>query len=299
MNAMVMYRLAGKKIEFNCQLAELQAFESVRQGFVSQFSESQPEPFARPAKALQSSGMVSDRSFTISVWKEKSGTILDIPGAGQFMVASAGGAVYQLSNDPPFDSTFLVQAILGPPLVLALALQEVWCLHASAVRHEECAIAFLGESGAGKSTLAGSISEMKDFNLLADDILPISWESGELNGELQARPHFPQLKLPPDRQPALSQPELLPLRRLYLLSSTTETDNGVLIEPLSVQEATLAFVRHTVGARLFDRQLLERHLDFCARAALTVSICRLVYPRRRQSLPEVRRAIWADLSACE
>ncbi|MCB0243469.1 MAG: hypothetical protein KDI12_08675, partial [Anaerolineae bacterium] len=58
--------------------------------------------------------------------------------------------------------------------------------------------------------------------------------------------------------------------------------------PLDNKTATLALLSHTVAARLFDANLLRRHLSFCAEVAASVPVRRLVYPHRPDALAAVK-----------
>ena len=124
------------------------------------------------------------------------------------------------------------------------------------------------------------------FQRLGDDLLPVTWE----NGCFYALPHFPQLKLPITAQPGLTFPEKIPLAAVYLL------DKGpvIHIEAAGPASAALTLASHSVAARLFDRQLLGAHLDFCAQAAKAASVRRLIYPRIFAELPAVWQALQAD-----
>ena len=105
---------------------------------------------------------------------------MEIPAAGRFWTAADGSAIHQVSQVPGSDPAFLAEALLGPPLVLALALRDTWCLHASAVEYGGRVIAFLGESGAGKSTLAAYLAGQPGVRRVADDILPVAWQDHRL-----------------------------------------------------------------------------------------------------------------------
>jgi hypothetical protein len=90
-------------------------------------------------------------------------------------------------------------------------------------------------------------------------------------------------------------PEAVALGAIYQLAGSAGPDPRT--TRLAVQEATLALVRHTVAARLFDRDLLAAHLTFCAQVAATVPVKRLDYRRSFADLPLVGRAIAADLNS--
>ena len=90
--------------------------------------------------------------------------------------------------------------MLGPVLLLALALQGRWGLHASAAAHGAGVFRFLGESGVGKSTLAAGLAG--GWQPLADDLLPIRLPpSGP-----RILPRYPQLKVAEQWAPRLPDP---------------------------------------------------------------------------------------------
>ena len=282
-----LYRLAGQDILFEPPIPEMQAF----------LLDSNPVPrlplpeniaaLGASQPTLQAAGLIADRLETISVWRSQAGTLLDIPAAGRYWTSADGRAVCQVSALPALDPLILAQSLLGPPLMLALARRGVWCLHASAIAYQHRVAVFLGISGAGKSTLAAYLGAQPGVRQLGDDILPVALE----NGALQVLPHFPQLKLPPDRQPGLNFPESLPLSALYLL----DEQPAISFEPHSPASAAMTLASHSVAARLFDRDLLSAHFDFCTQAGSGVPVRRLSYPRIYAQLPAVWRALQADL----
>jgi hypothetical protein len=177
------------------------------------------------------------------------------------------------------------QILLGPALVLALAMRGAWCLHASAVAFRgQCAV-LLGDSGFGKSTLAAFLSDagQPDWVLVADDIVPLAEDASKI----EVLPRFPQPKLPIDEPPGLALPERLPLAHLFALAQRDDEGRPDL-QLLPPSEAVQTLVRHTAGSRLFVPELLARHLSFCARATEQVPVYRLSYPHRRDVLPAVK-----------
>ena len=282
------YRLAGQSLQLSPSIHELLPFRL----------ETQPAPgFPLPdnlqelcasAPDLKAEGWIAERLETISLWRDEGGILLQIPSAGLYWISADGAAIQQVPGPPELEPSILAQSLLGPPLVLALALRSVWCLHASAISFGDKALVFLGNSRAGKSTLAGFIDGQPGARRLGDDILPISLE----NGGLCALPHFPQLKLPVERQPGLNFPEKLALSAIYLL----EEGPQIAFEALKPASAALTMASHSVAARLFDRALLSAHLDFCIQVALAAPVRRLVYPRFYAELPAVWQALQIDLA---
>ncbi len=222
----------------------------------------------------------------------KSGYCLNIAEIGDFYIAADGSDIV-IQSPLAQNNEWLVEAVLGPALTLALALQGTFCLHASAVAMNGQIVAFVGESGWGKSTLTAYLNAEigNDWQFVADDVLPIQVSETDV----VCLPHFPQLKLPADQQWGLDCPRRLPLTAVYLLNPPAQDDETIHIKPLTAVDATLALVRHTVAAKLFDTQLLGKHLTFAATVANQVPVKQLIYPRIYEQLPAVSSALIADL----
>ncbi len=181
----------------------------------------------------------------------------------------------------------------GPVEVLARAMRGQFCLHASAVLMNGAAVvAFVGESGVGKSTLARLIQEATAGKWLrvADDVLPL-----HLAGRgVVVDPFFPQPKLQPHEQfvrPSDSGPLIL---TAVCLLEPAAGDGTVRLQRTRGVEAVAIVAGNTMGARLFDRQLLDAHLSFSAAVAATVQVYRLQFPRQLSVAPQVIARIAAD-----
>lgn len=284
----VFYRLAGQIIQFDREIPELRPFrlDPVETSpFPAGFN---PQKLNTSSPASQAFGWLANSMLTVSVWREEQGYRLDIPSAGEFWVSADGSAIGQISRAVDVPPVFLAESWLGPPLVLALALRGIWCLHASAIQAMGKQIAFLGSSGAGKSTLAAYIASQPGAQRAADDILPVAWQ----DGCLVSLPHFPQLKISTERQPGPKMAEKMPLTALYLLEESPD----VSLEAVGSGSAAVLLAAHTVAARLFDTRLLTEHLTFCTRAA-SIPLRRLAYPREVTALPLVWQALQEDLTA--
>ena len=278
------YRPAGQEFQFPCPVLELEPFglASAPDVPASDYPAAVP-----PALTLlsQTMGLVGGASREVEVWSAPPGLLLKVSGGSDFNIAPQGEYIQRVESSP--DEAFWPQLdreiLVGPALVLALALRSVWSLHASAVTCNGQAIAFLGESGQGKSTLAAHLAST--MQLVVDDILPVTLtDSG-----LTCWPHFPQLKLPLDAQPGPSLPESLPVRHICLLDISEQ----ISLQPISSSEATQTLLRHTAGTRLFPPGLLAEHLSFCAQAAGKIQVSRLGYPRNMDALPHVKALLEA------
>lgn len=229
-----------------------------------------------------------DRFISITYFFSEQGNWLDIPGEGTYWISPSGESISLILYSIGSNLDRQVEALLGAPLVLALALQEVWCLHASAIEVNGELVAFMGESGEGKSTLAAFLAQQPGVKLASDDILPIML----MNGSLFALPQFPQLKLPSSSQPAQYLPKKLPLSKIYLLKEQP----SVVFESLSASQTALTLISHTVAARLFDEQLLSKHFEFCGQISSQVQLQTFAYPRVYSQLPNVVGELLADIS---
>jgi hypothetical protein len=225
------------------------------------------------------------------------GYALRITDVATFWVAADGRFILLTERDERCPPELLLTAVVTAPMVLALALQGIFCLHVSAVRAQERLIAFAGESGVGKSTLAHflGLDSGNGWERIIDDILPVWMDE---RGQIMALPHFPQLKVAEEYQPVHLVPAEMPLDAIYVLEEEGQDVQEAVVQaaPLEGQAATLAMIQHTAGARLFDRNLLAEHLSFCAACTAVIPVSSLRYPRRRASLPLVQAALRQDLS---
>jgi len=210
---------------------------------------------------------------------------LQIGDIGLFQVTRDGFTLLQQETD---DREELELAILGPTLLLALALGGTFCLHASAAAlsqpagFQPAAQLFLGSSGAGKSTLARHLGS-RNRRHIADDLGPVLANTHRV----EALPGLPQ---PKDLRLHLGRE--LAVRSFYLL----EEENDIQVVSLPPAEAALSLMRHTAAARLFPPTLMERHLDAAARWARLTPVSRLSYPRRWDALDAVADLLEADSS---
>ncbi len=292
------YRLASEVVGVDREIAELEPLR------VSAPVESPTSDERRPHASADTETLFADRGWIagadrhLVLERTAEGYRIEVDGVGRFLVAGDGRRVERLrtASDPP-DPEGLVATVLGPVLILALALRGLFCLHASAIAASDRALAFVGESGAGKSTLgahmtARSGSRSQVLDLVADDAAPVS--IGEAGAIVWSS--FPQLKLAADEQPGTRMSERLALQAIWVVDPVGPDDpRGPRVEPLEGAAAILALARHTIGARLFAGDLLSRHLDHCSQIARIVPVSRLVYPQRRNIMDELADLVAAAL----
>jgi hypothetical protein len=290
------YCSGGQNFFISHQVSELEAYKGtakiavpfVSSAFISnQSSAIQPLP---NTLICQANGWVMEANRQLETWSAPSGILLKVAGGNDFYIRLDGQDILCLNQGNEHESLSEIdrQILLGPVLVLTLALRGTWCLHASAAICNGILMVFLGESGQGKSTLAASLATFDNpgWRLVADDILPVTIQKKEI----VAWPRFPQLKLPLDAQPGPGLPEQLRISKVCILTNPDESE-----EPgwqlLPSREAVQAFLGHTAGTRLFPPELLAQHLDFCAQAATRVPVYRLNYPHRRDMLPRMKELL--------
>lgn len=277
---MPVYFLAGCKFSLPYSCLELKPFEL--QDVSSESTQFLPDPNSLKLVS-RTDGWVAGSNRRVEVFASSMGYLLKIENGCGFYISSDGKTItaVEAQKEP---SLLARDIMLGPVLVFALALQNIWSLHASAVLYKNSLIAIVGESGDGKSTLAAYLSLCAGWRLVADDILPVQLTADGLI----ALPKFPQLKLPVDSQPSEGLPEKIRLNKLVLLERFDGVETFGLAT-LAPAQTVPVFLSHVAGARMFGKDLLETHLHFAAEAAQQVSAFRLPYPHRSEVLPQIRK----------
>lgn len=292
------YEVGGVPVASDRPVAALQPFRRVTDAVVIGVPLAPaPIELCPGIDVFRGSAWLGGRWREVGCAREAARYSIAVEGVGRFELfpQSCVARVERLADD--VTPALVEETVLGPVLVLALAVRGVWCLHASAVVSTAAgrAIAFAGVSGRGKSTLASALGVTGDgaWRHLADDVLPVTVDP---TGPL-ARPHFPQLKFLPDHQPAASAPAELELAAVYVLGGPTGAEAAPSVRALSRQEAALALIRHTVGSRLFAPELLARHLAAAGALTARVPVRALSYPWTGELSPRVAELLALDAEA--
>lgn len=311
-------RLASQPVSLDQLLAELSLFGS-RPLVVPVAAKVYAPPLVPcplPPWLSRTTGTLDDRTVTITArFDPSAGYAIDLDGGPSFRVTADGRDITLVHPCPiALDDPFLSQVILGPALLLALALHGTFALHASAVAIGGRAAVFLGDSGAGKSTLAAALgSRGGGWQRLADDVLPVALDADDI---AVALPEYPQLKLPPEAQYVAGggRPERVPIAALYLLDMSPDdasapttaptatpitSASAVTCEPITGSQALTTLIAHTIASRLFAPDLAARHFAFCAAVASAVPMKRLSYPRRFDAFDAVAAAVASDLGMAQ
>ncbi len=285
------YAIAGRTHVADAPLAPLAPFAVAMPADALFAWPAAPVALGGESPVYRGPAWVGGRFADVACARAGDGYVVRIAGLPALLVDRRGCRVMVEGGAATAPSDALVEALLGPGLIVPLALAGAFTLHASAVARDSRAALLLGESGAGKSTVARAAASAPPFAPLADDVLPCEASAAGLT----ALPHYPQLKLAGALQYAASRPARVPVRAILVLAPDA-VGGAVAIERLGRREAFLALAAHTVAARLFDAALLERHAAFCAAATEAVAVHRLAFPRRPDALPAMVAAIAAHLA---
>jgi hypothetical protein len=283
---MPFYRFAGQDFYFSHPVPGSEHYKITDKGSSGSQSKTTLTPTLLSCRTV---GWVGGEWRTVESWSAPPGILLKVAGGSDFYLSPDGQEIVRV-NAAGSDSQEITgldrEILLGPALVLALALRGAWCLHASAVMFRENTVAFLGESGRGKSTLAAYLSQNAGWRLVADDILPVEMDANEA----KLLPHFPQLKLPMDAQPGIGLPGQLPLKYICVLEYA-ESDKMPELQKITTAQGVQSLLSHMAGTRMFDAALLTKHLEFCAQLARQILIYKLSYPHRKAALPEIKKIL--------
>jgi hypothetical protein len=252
-----------------------------------------------------------DGSPWLSISKAGTEYILTFCDLGTFFVSSDAKEVFCRPTDgTPSDTVrhlFLDQVV---PLLLSAWGKLV--LHASGVAGPDGTLAFIGVAGAGKSTMAASFLA-DGYKVLTDDCLIIEPD----NASFTVRANYPGLRLWPDTAAAVlgeglatsdvahytrkrrvvaaqEQPEVVPLRRLYLLAEPEPDSAAIAIETLPPAEAFIELVKYTFRLDVSDRKKLAEEFGPFSRLVSSGYVKRLRYPRDLSTLSQVKDAILLD-----
>ena len=227
-------------------------------------------------------------------WRNEKETGLHWQELGTFLIRA--GKEIIIDPAPEVNERDLHPALLGACMAVALHQKGYLILHASAVKVNGKAIAFIGNKGWGKSTIASAfIAQGHQF--ITDDVLAISLK----DNTPVVYPSFPQLKLCPDAIVAMGKdPESLPrvmpqtskrqykldrdfncdpvpLQSVYLLGKAAELN----ITKIAAGDSILPLLAHSYGAR-FGKDLLHlgeaEHFLQCSKLANQVDIYSLKRP---------------------
>ena len=187
--------------------------------------------------------------------------------------------------------------LVGPVLGLLLRIRGINCLHASAVRIGDGAVAFAGAEGAGKSTTAAAFAR-RGCSVLSDDIVAL----GEQDGRICVIPAYPYLSLWQDSVEMLYGPgkilprfsenwekrllslagnslrfeeQAKPLRAIYMLGERSSAPEAPFFEEITPREAMLDLVANSYASSLLEKEMRAREFELLGRLVAKVMVLRL------------------------
>jgi hypothetical protein len=221
-------------------------------------------------------------------WSDHRAQQVQVAGVARISIASDGSAIRVLDREEGASWALLIEAVLGPALVLALACGGVFCLHASAVTVGEQAVLFLGDSGAGKSTLARLLAEQGDLMArVSDDVSPVMRAP---DGKFHLLTGFPQLKLAASDQydwRRRTSIEIGAIVQLDRRSPGASSDASIVLRQLGGTTAFRVLGAQSIASRLFPPWLLRLHTYLMAQLAQKLPIWQLTYPSGEQYIGDV------------
>ena len=286
------YRLCGQQLIVNKPVYALAAFSQRIQNGDTLSSAQEPAKDGPTKVIFNGESWLAGKTRKISCLTSSDGYVVDIPDTACFQVNSDGSCIRLLMDTARMPSaqseTQLEQLLLGPPLMLALALNNQFALHASAVMIDQKAVLFVGDSGFGKSTIAKWLSEDAKINRLTDDISVII----DQHGDYLLESGFPQLKLEENQQ----NPHLPPTQITAVVLLHREQECTPQLSKLQTIESVAVLVNHSVASQLFDKQLAESHLSFMATLSSKVPIYRLDYPSGKENINKLTAILKQELN---
>jgi len=285
-----LYKLAGRYLASDFELSGLEEFvdEGIEESQLAREALQEIEPrlvmlSADNAKLRYSGDIVlNGEESQMACWVQDDLLQIDINSNALCQVDSKSNSICFLDIIDQTDSRVLELAI-GAALISLCAREDLFFIHASAVKAPAGVALFMAESGVGKSTLARHVGE--HWHQLADDIVPLS----VFNNKVTLHTDYPQLKLKNNCIDDYLAYNSLSTDVIFQLQG--EPSDEVQFEELDRVNGMLAIIRHSVATRLFDEDLLQIHMAFAGLVADKVPVVKLSYPRDIDRLDELQDMI--------
>ncbi|MEL6928571.1 MAG: serine kinase [Cyanobacteria bacterium J06600_6] len=247
-----------------------------------------------------------DKAATIQLSRTKA--TVYVRGTGMFIVEN--GDLIRVIPDGQPSELLLRFYLAGTILAIALYQRNFLVLHASAVKINGGAVAFLGVSGEGKSSTAAAFVT-HGHSLITDDVAPINFATDPYT----ISPGFPQVKLGEAMAQALGyEYERLhavhtfkekralkplkgfslapvPLKRIYVLQTAAE----FAIAPIKASIAVTEIARHSRPTTLYHSGDAT-HFFQCADLVKRHQVYRLSRPKDLSLIPDLIQLVEQDLS---
>ena len=245
----------------------------------------------------------------VEVWRGAGGAVvaygaildgqhwIEVPGVARFRFGQSSHRV--IAQPHPAAGQGLVEdAYLRAVLPLALQVQGMELLHASAVCSPRGVVAFCAESGTGKSTLAAGLGE-RGYRPWADDALAVDTSSMPVTSvrlpfRLRLRPASTAFfggerfsMVTRVEAPRGNAVERVPVAALCLLRRTDDVTGPVSAERLCASAALSAVLAHAYCFSLRDPDRKRSMIRHFVRLATRVPIFEVRIESRLERLPNV------------
>ncbi len=221
---------------------------------------------------------------------------------------SKGNIIIVDSED---NNNLIISFLLGPVMSILLHQRGLLVLHGSSVNINDSAIAFLGHRGIGKSTMAINLYK-KGYPIVTDDILAIDFDK---EGIPSVYPGYTHIRLSEDSYKYIKNdtkilspirtivgkffcdafngfsPELLKLKRIYLLKEGVETRISI----LNAHETLIDLIRHSVAYGIFKDEDKVKNMTQCANLINNVNFRQIEVVHSMKKLPALINLIEKDI----
>jgi hypothetical protein len=222
-----------------------------------------------PQLVYQSKTLIGDSQFQIQVNSKDN---------QEFQLVMDQHIVYVSKKIISTDSSELcVTLLFGPALILNLALNHVFCFHASSFEYKGSIFIVFAKSGTGKSTIAEFFQQTYNSRI-ADDIVAMK----NIDGVLNLLPNFPQLKLSTENQS--KQTHFNKNIKLVFAHNSAKPTRLNKIDRFSAIKST---IKHSVATKIFSSPILANHLDFCHQLVQQTDAFELEYQHSKSSLNQL------------
>lgn len=286
----VSYRICKRDIYSNQTINALSAFQVKHQQLPKLFSSIDNAIENSHARLLfKGSSWLAGKDRELVCSRTAQGFIIEVPLIAKFFVAVNQPYISRLDDySDQRNSAVIEEVLLGPPLILALAINQQFALHASAVLIKNKAVLFVGESGFGKSTLAQWLDELTPLKRLADDISVLE----HTDNKLRLLPDFLQMKLSARQQHANSAA----VKLAAIVSLNRQENTPVKLHQLDNLSSIQALLNHSVATQLFDKPLAGQHLKFMSELSQILPIYTLDYPNGQQNLGAIAEILTKQIN---
>lgn len=215
----------------------------------------------------------------------------------EFLIDRQTGKV-QVFWPPSVHAEEAIAFLFDDVLALILRWRGMTCLHASAVRVGDGAVAFVGAVGRGKSTTAAALGQ-QGYPLITDDLLPLL----RRGGSFLVQPAYARMRLWPEAAEALGHegcrlPRLAPgrekrrldllqhgysferrpvrLTAVYLLGARMDDEAAPYVEAVSEQTAVVELLANKYTKYLLDEEMVAQDFRVLTQLAAQIRPRRIV-----------------------